>query len=103
LIFLENHQQRAMTLLTTLVLVLNLQASEPDSARVRGLNWLLGPESVIAEIVNKMLQNQDTVLRKYGAVAARRLSKIDKGPLLYAFSVADPDVKNFAEAAIKLL
>jgi hypothetical protein len=49
------------------------------------------------------LRSQDAVLRKYGAVAARRLSKSNKALLLYAASVGDPDVKNFADAGIKLL
>jgi hypothetical protein len=80
-----------------------LQVSEPNSAHVRSLQWLLSPEALDAEGVTRALQSQDAVFRKYAAVAARRLSKGNKAPLLYAASVPDPDVKNFAEAGLKLL
>ena len=81
----------------------DLQVSEPNSARVRGLQWLLSPEALDVEGVTTALQSSDAAFRKYGAVAARQLSKDNKAPLLYAASVADPDVKNFAEAGLKLL
>lgn len=80
-----------------------LQITEPKSTRVGGLEWLLSPESLDPEGVMTALQSQDAVFRKYGAIAARRLSKFNKAPLLYAASVPDPDVKNFADSGLKLL
>ena len=81
----------------------DLQVNEPECTQVRGLEWILSPQALDPEAVMAALQNQDDVLRKYGAVAARRLSKDNRAPLLYAASVDDPDVKNFAAAGIKLL
>ncbi|HKF20320.1 MAG TPA: hypothetical protein VKE93_02060 [Candidatus Angelobacter sp.] len=83
--------------------LLDLQVDQPDSGHVRGLQWLFSQEALDAERVTTALQSQDAVLRKYAAVAARRISKSNRAPLLYAVSVRDPDVKNFAEAGLKLL
>jgi hypothetical protein len=49
------------------------------------------------------LHDQDDLMRKYGAVLARRVAEIDKGPLLYAASIDYLDVKDFADTSISLL
>jgi len=75
----------------------------PSSTRVRGLQWLLGPRALDQESVATALRSADPVLRKYAAVAARRISGSKKEPLLYAATLDDPDIKKFADAGIKLV
>lgn len=77
-----------------------LEASEPNSVNVRGLRWLIGDQASSPEDVKAILQSHDKILRKYGVAAARRMFKISKEPLLYAASINDSDVKNFAESSI---
>jgi len=81
----------------------SLEAREPNSMNVRGLRWLIGSHASDLQDVKTALQSQDGVLRKYGVVAARRMSKDNREPLLYAASLSDPDVKNFADSSITLL
>jgi hypothetical protein len=78
----------------------SLEASEPNSVNVRGLRWLIGSHASDPQDVRTVLQSQDEALRKYGVVAARRMSKSSKEPLLYAASLNDPDVKHFAESSM---
>jgi hypothetical protein len=80
-----------------------LEVMEPKSPHVRGLQWLLGTDASNPHEITTILQNQDKLLRKYGVVAARQISKEDREPLLYAASLDDPDVKGFADSSITLL
>jgi hypothetical protein len=81
----------------------SLEASEPNSANVRGLRWLIESRASDPEEVKTVLQSPEGVLRRYGVAAARRMSKNNIEPLLYAASLSDPDVKNFAESQVGLL
>jgi hypothetical protein len=78
----------------------SLEVSEPNSVNVRGLRWLIGSHASDPQDVKTVLQSQDEALRKYGVVAARRMSKSSREPLLYAASLNDPDVKRFAESSM---
>jgi HEAT repeat protein len=80
-----------------------IELTEPDSVNVHGLLWLIGLHASDPMDVKHFLQSQDPLLRKYGVVAARRMSKNNREPLLYATSLSDPDVKNFASSSITLL
>jgi len=80
-----------------------LEVTEPNSVNVGGLRWLIGSQASDSQNVKTALQSKEGVLRKYGVVAARRMSNSNKEPLLYAASLDDPDVKNFADSSITLL
>jgi len=79
-----------------------LEATNPQSKNILGLRLLLTgadrPEEATAA-----LHDQDGLMRKYGVVLARRVAEINKDPLLYAASIDDPDVKDFADTSISLL
>jgi len=77
-----------------------LEIMEPQSRTVAGLRWLLSSSSTNPDVVMAALQAQDDLMRKYGAVAAVRISTTKSEPLRYAASLADPDVKDFADSSI---
>jgi hypothetical protein len=81
----------------------HMESTEPTSTNIQGLRWLLGPGASHSEEVMSALQGQDRLMRKYGVVAARRMAKNNREPLLYAASLDDPDVKDFADSSITLL
>lgn len=83
--------------------LLYLQAHEPNSANIQGLRWLLSPDATNPQPIVSALQSRDSLVRRYGVVAARRISKANKDPLLYASSLDDPDVRDFAESSVALL
>ena len=63
--------------------------------------WLLSEGANNPEEIMFFIQGQDSILRKYGVVAAARISQHNNGPLLYASSIDDPDVKQFAGDMLK--
>lgn len=71
------------------------QRMEPESANVRGLQWLLGPKGTEVEAVEAMLQNSESVMRKYGAVAAVRMAKENRDPLAVAALSNDSEIAEF--------
>lgn len=80
-----------------------LQAKEPASKHVQGLQWLRSTEASNPESIATALRSADSSLRKYAAVAASRISKSNTKPLFLASTLEDPDVKGFADSSIKLL
>lgn len=80
-----------------------LVAINPKSSHVLGLRWLLGPQSHIPAEVMRITDGEDPVLRKYGAIAAARISQESTQALFHASGVPDPDVRDFAQASISLL
>ena len=80
-----------------------LKTSKPNSKDARGLQWLLGSDASNPEGVMAALQSNESQIRKYAVVAARRMSKDEREPLLYAVSLDDADVKHFAESSLALL
>lgn len=81
----------------------HLLRTAASSHHIRGIEWLLSSKSEDPAAIVRVLQSQDPLLRKYAVAAAARLSGRNREPLLYAASVDDPDVKEFAETAITLL
>ena len=81
----------------------HFQTTEPSSEHVRGLRWLLGPDASDPAKVIAIVGTEDIVLRKYGAVAAARMSKHNTVPLFSASKAEDSDVKGFADSYIRLL
>jgi len=79
------------------------EATNPASAHSHGLRWLLSSDSSNPERVMAALQEEDRVMRMYGVVAAARMSKHNRDPLLYASKIDDPDVKHFADSEISRL
>ena len=80
-----------------------LEMTNPQSKNIRGLRLLLGSSAETPKEATAALRDQDELMRKYGAVLARRVAGIDKEPLLYAASIDDADVKDFADTSISLL
>ena len=80
-----------------------LEATNPRSKNIRGLRLLLGSDADNPREATVALQDQDGLMRKYGVVLARRVAEINRDPLLYAASIDDPDVKDFADTSISLL
>lgn len=80
-----------------------LDVTEPQSAQARGLRWLLSSDARNDKEVISTLQSEDGFLRKYGVVAATRMARVNRDPVVYASSIRDPDVKGFADSAIRLL
>jgi len=80
-----------------------LEETAPKCPYLKALRWLLGPQSRHPEEVTAFIQSQESICRKYGAVAAVRISKENRGPLFFASSVDDVDVRDFAQSGITLL
>jgi hypothetical protein len=80
-----------------------LEETSPQSKNIQGLRLLLGSGPDIPKEATAAVQGQDGLMRKYGVVLARRVAEINRDPLLYAASVDDPDVKDFADTSISLL
>jgi hypothetical protein len=80
-----------------------LETTNPQSKNIRGLRLLLGSGAQNPKDATAALNDQDVVMRKYGAVLARRTAGINKEALLYAASIDDVDVKDFADSSISLL
>ena len=79
------------------------QATNPRSKHIQGLRLLLGSGTDISARATAALNDADQLMRKYGVVLARRFATSNKEPLLYAASIDDPDVKDFADTSISLL
>jgi len=79
-----------------------LEVTNPLSKNIRGLRLLLAGVDNPKE-ATAALHDQDGLMRKYGVVLARRVAEINRDPLLYAASMDDPDVKDFADTSISLL
>lgn len=79
------------------------EATSPRSKNTRGLRLLLGSGAENPKEATAALHDQDDVMRKYGVVLARRVAEINTDPLLYAASIDDRDVKDFADTSISLL
>jgi hypothetical protein len=79
------------------------EATNPRSKNIRGLRLLLGSGAENPKEATAALHDQDDVMRKYGVVLARRVAEINRDPLLYAASIDDLDVKDFADTSISLL
>jgi hypothetical protein len=60
------------------------------------LAWILSEEARTPAKVVAQLRNPDALLRKYGAVAAARMLRINRNPLADAAGSSDPEVKQFA-------
>ena len=78
-----------------------LNTTEPPSVHIHELEWLLGEGGSNPAEIMSFIQSQDALLRKYGVVAAARMSQRNSGPLSYAASVADTDIKQFASDTLK--
>jgi hypothetical protein len=79
------------------------EATNSRSKNIRGLRLLLDPGAANPNGATTALHDQDDVMRKYGVVLARRVAEINRDPLLYAASIDDLDVKDFADTSISLL
>ena len=79
------------------------EARKPQSWHARGLRWLLSPDASEVAKVKVCLMDKNALIRKYGAVAATRMSQSSRSALSYALSVNDPDVQNFAKSGMALL
>jgi hypothetical protein len=80
-----------------------LLITEPKSRHIPGLKWMLSSDLKKPKEVIAALHNQDSLTRRYGVVAAVRMSKDNPQPLFDASSVEDSDVKAFADSGIRLL
>ena len=78
-----------------------LNTTEPQSVHVHELEWLLGEGGSNPGEIMSFIQSQEALLRKYGVVAAARMSQRNSEPLSYAASTADPDIKQFAWDTLK--
>lgn len=69
---------------------------------VSGLAWLLGEDAQDPLKVQAQLRNTDALLRKFGVVAATRLSQINEQPLIEASGSGDSEVRQFAADMLSL-
>lgn len=78
-----------------------LAAREPQSLNVSRLQWLLGPEASKPEEVIAALQSHDRLVRKYAVIAAARMRGQGTAPLIYASTIGDPEIKDFASSWLR--
>jgi hypothetical protein len=78
-----------------------LGTTEPESRYIHGLQWLLSEGGSNPKEVISFIQGRDAIRRKYGAVAAARTSQHDRKSLVFAASMEDPDIKQFASDVLK--
>ncbi|HEV2987186.1 MAG TPA: hypothetical protein VG759_02000 [Candidatus Angelobacter sp.] len=71
-----------------------------SSSHQNGLHWLLSDDALLPSSIESALQSSDPVVRKYAVVAAARLRKQHKEPLVYASTVDDEDVREFASGLL---
>ena len=80
-----------------------LKPEDPtDKIHLHGLRCLLEIDKFDEKRVVQMLDAPDPLLRKYGAIAAKILSKKYSGILEYAVSSNDSDICRFSKSAIRL-
>lgn len=73
-----------------------LMIEESESRIVLGLQWLLGSRACDVEAVEAMLQDSESLMRKYAAAAAGRMAAKTRQPLISAASSTDSEVAEFA-------
>lgn len=73
------------------------QRVNPGSLHAVGLRWLVGEGGRDPEEAVSFIRSDNAVLRKYGVVAAARMAKLTREPLVVACSLRDQDVSGFAE------
>jgi hypothetical protein len=81
----------------------NLQVGDPNSKFLPGLRLLIDPGPDKPSEATVALHDEDGLMRKFGAVLPRRIIDISRDPLLCAASIADAEVKDFADKSISLL
>lgn len=79
------------------------EPAEPHSIHVPPLQWLLSHRAADPAEVIATLKSDNPLIRKYGAAAATRMAGYNRDPLLYASTLSDSDVKEFADSSIRLL
>lgn len=67
------------------------------------LSWLLGDDAQNPEKVLTQLRDPDSLFRKYGVVAAARMSRSNRQPLADASTSSDADVQQFAIDTLSLV
>lgn len=67
------------------------------------LSWFLGDDAENPEKVVLQLGNADSLFRKYGVVAAARMSRSNRQPLTDASTSSDADIKQFAIDTLSLV
>lgn len=64
--------------------------------QIHGLRWLISDAALLPYEIEVALRSLDGDLRKYGAVAAARLGKVENGPLVLAARLDEADISKFA-------
>jgi hypothetical protein len=73
-----------------------LEQKAGPTTLISGLSWLLSPDAQDPSQVLARLRGPDALLRKFGVVAATRLSRVNEQPLIDACDNSDPEVRQFA-------
>lgn len=86
------------------ILALQEELAQPWTTHVEGLQLLARtPSSERRPVVERLLGSDDPLLRKYGAMLARRAYEEDPGLIGLASQSEDPDVRRYAEGEIYVL
>lgn len=62
-----------------------------------GLNTLLNADLIDAEAFGRMIDDDNVLTKKYGAIASKRSFKKNPNVIKYVSSSDDPDVKEFSK------
>lgn len=79
-----------------------VEANRSESAHYQGLRLLLKTNSERRQVVKDLLQSESSLLRKYGAILARRACNEDQELIFSAVASSDTDVRSYAEQVINV-
>ena len=71
-----------------------------SSVHQDGLRWLLSGDALIPDKIKILLASSEGASRKYGVVAAARLRERNEEALVYASTIDDHDIQNFASGIL---
>jgi hypothetical protein len=81
----------------------HFQGHQPNSSHISSLNWVDSESACNVDDVVRMIDSPDSLSRKYGIIAATRMARQSRQPLLHGLSSDDADIKYFAESMLKIV
>jgi hypothetical protein len=83
--------------------VKHFQDHKEDIKNIENLKWVDSESASNVADVERMMESADSLCRKYGVIAATRVARQSKQPLLRGLSSEDADIRHFAESMLGIL
>jgi hypothetical protein len=79
------------------------EEQQQNGSHITNLRWLDSQSARDGDDVQRMIRSPDPLSRRYGIVAATRIARQNRQPLVQAISSDDTDVKQFAESMLSII